>query len=496
MGAAPSREETAVTLTDHMSRRVGRLVVSRRNPLVGFIPFGAAVLDLAVVALATGIALFGRSHLTFFSGAGDVYSDLSIAGPLLAIGWLLVIRLTGGYHADVFGAGTDEYRRMLNAGLITAGLTGVACYLAKFSLSRGFFLLLFTIGIPSLILGRWLLRRLVHVLRNRGRLQQRVLIAGSAAHVDEIAGVLRRETWLGYHVVGALTPARDVSFETPSGIPVLGNADDVSTMREADLVFFAGGTDTSAKQMRKIVWDLEQHDVAMVVAPSVSDTSSDRVSVRPVGGLPLMHIKPPTWSEASRVGKRTFDLVGAAALLILFSPVFLVSAAWITLHDRGPVFFRQTRTGRDAEEFTCLKFRTMVVDAEARLGALHAETGHTDGLFKMKEDPRITGPGHLLRRFSLDELPQLVNVVRGTMSLVGPRPPLPHEVADYDGDVVRRLHVRPGMTGLWQVSGRSDLSWEDTVRLDLYYVDNWSMLQDLAILFRTAGAVLGSRGAY
>ena len=180
----------------------------------------------------------------------------------------------------------------------------------------------------------------------------------------------------------------------------------------------------------------------------------------------------------------------------MLSPVLIAAAVLVKLHDGGPVLFRQTRTGRHGEQFSCLKFRSMVVDAEAHLARLHAESGHDGGLFKMKEDPRITKPGRWLRRFSIDELPQLFNVVRGEMSLVGPRPPLPLEVASYEADTTRRLRVRPGMTGLWQVSGRSDLSWEEAVRLDLYYVDNWSMVQDASILVRTVRAVFGRSGAY
>ena len=479
-----------------LSEQAARVAVRRRSRLLGTLPVAALLLDLIVVVLATGLAVLGRSHLMIFNGPADVSSGLYVAGPLIVVGWLAMIYLVGGYKSDVFGAGTDEYKRVLNGTLLAAGLVGIGCYLSQFSLSRGFYLLLFVIGAPVLLLTRLGLRRAVYAARLRGNLTQRVLIAGSPSHVDEIAAVLHRERWLGYDVVGALTPENDVRLMTDSGIRVLGNADDVSAMTEVDVVFFAGGSDTSARQMRRIVWELEQHDVQLVVAPSVSETSSDRVRVRPVGGLPLMHLDPPTWSNAARIGKRTFDLVGSLALLVAFSPVFLVSVLAIKLHDRGPVLFRQTRTGRHGDEFSCLKLRTMVPDAESRLAALHASSGYDAGLFKLKDDPRVTGPGSWLRRYSIDELPQLVNVLRGEMSLVGPRPPLPHEVERYGEGISRRLHVRPGMTGLWQVSGRSDLSWEEAIRLDLYYVDNWSMLQDVAILSRTAGAVFGSRGAY
>jgi len=464
-----------------------------------YLPVSALALDLLVMVSVFALAILGRNRLDVFDNTSDVTATLQVAGPLMLLGWLVVIAALGGYRDDVFGAGTDEYKRVFNASLITAGLVGVASYLTKFQLSRGFFLLAFGLGVPALLLGRWLLREAVHRARRQGRLQYRVLIAGSPEHVDEIAAVLQRESWLGYHVAGALVPASDLCEETAAGVPVIGTceqATSVITASDADLVFFAGGALTSAGQLRRIVWDLEKADVQVVVAPSVTDVSGERIKVRPVGGLPLMHIDPPRATDAARWGKRLFDLFGSTFLIVAFSPLMAYAAIRVRLADGGPVFFRQTRTGRDGNQFGCLKFRTMVVDAEERLAELHAQTGYEAGLFKMADDPRVTKPGKWLRRYSLDELPQLFNVWRGEMSLVGPRPPLPREVASYESDVLRRLRVRPGMTGLWQVSGRSDLSWAEAVRLDLYYVDNWSMLQDLSILGRTVGAVFGSRGAY
>lgn len=481
-----------------LSQQKTRLVAPPSRHL-RYLPVTALILDLVVITGAMMLAVAGRKRLSVFDSPADVTASLMIVGPLLLLGWLVVIALFGGYREDVFGAGTDEYKRVFNASVATAGLLGIGCYLAKFQLSRGFFLLAFGVGVPALLLGRLLLRGAVHRARRQGRLQHRVLIAGTPEHVDEIAAVLRREPWLGYHVAGALVPRRDLAEETAAGIPILGATDDTTALiaaSDADIVFFAGGALTSASQMRRIVWDLEKVDVQVVVAPSVTDVSGERIRVRPVGGLPLMHIDPPRATDAARWGKRTFDIAGSLALIIAFSPLMLFAALRVKMSDGGPVFFNQTRTGRDGAHFGCLKFRTMVVDAEERLAELYAQIGHEAGLFKMKEDPRITKPGRWLRRYSIDELPQLFNVLRGDMSLVGPRPPLPREVESYHADVLRRLRVRPGMTGLWQVSGRSDLSWDEAVRLDLYYVDNWSMLQDLSILSKTVGAVFGSRGAY
>ena len=460
----------------------------------------AFLTDVIAVSLAGTAATLGRDRLAIFDPSIVQVSDiLGLAGPLMMGGWLLMLWLVGGYSGDVFGAGTDEYKRVLNASVLAAGLVGVGAYLAKFQLSRGFFLLLFTIGVPTLILGRFLLRRALYAARTRGALQQRVVIAGTPSHVDEVARVLRRERWLGYDVVGALVPSARITARTGAGVPVIGTPDQLLQaveVADADVIFVAGGALDTATQLRRIAWELEERDVQVIVAPSVTDVSAERVRVRPVGGLPLMHIDKPRAMHASRAGKRAFDIVGSLALLVLFAPLLVVSAVWIRLHDRGPVLFAQERTGRDGSAFRCFKFRSMVADAERRLAELHAQTGYDEGLFKMEDDPRITRPGRWLRRYSIDELPQLVNVLRGEMSLVGPRPPLPTEVARYAKDTVRRLRVRPGMTGLWQVSGRSDLAFEEAIRLDLYYVDNWSMLQDLTILARTLGAVLGTRGAY
>lgn len=466
-----------------------------------YIPTVAFGTDLMVVTLSVFAAILGRETLPFPMHIPDVEvgNTLSIAGPLMILGWVAAIFALGGYRLEVFGAGLDEYKRAIRASFATAAAVGIACYLLQFPLARGFFVMAFVIGTPMLVLGRLLLRRSVQRARRRGLLQHRVVIAGTEGHVDEIASVLAREKWLGYQVVGALTPEVLDRPTTHSGIPLLGasrSLAEVAIDAQADVVFLAGGAFSSSSEMRRLAWDLEHEDIQVVIAPSVTDVSSERISVRPVGGMPLIHLEKPRSEAAVRRAKRTFDAVGAFLLLVAFSPVFAYASARVRLHDRGPVFFRQTRVGRDGKTFHCWKFRTMVTNAEELLEDLKKQQGHAGVLFKMEDDPRVTAPGRWLRRFSLDELPQLWNVLLGDMSLVGPRPPLGHEVAQYDDDMARRLRVRPGMTGLWQVSGRSDLSWSEAIRLDLYYVDNWSMVQDLTILARTFGAVFGSRGAY
>jgi exopolysaccharide biosynthesis polyprenyl glycosylphosphotransferase len=251
-------------------------------------------------------------------------------------------------------------------------------------------------------------------------------------------------------------------------------------------------------ELRRLAWQLERDSIDLVVASTLVDVAGDRTTIRPIDGVPLLHVEHPRLKGGRRLVKAVFDRVGALVLLTLLAPPMLIIAALVRFApgERGPVIFRQQRVGKDGRPFVLFKFRSMYVDAEARLAELREHNETAAGLFKIRKDPRVTRVGRWLRRLSLDELPQLLNVLRGEMSLVGPRPPLPSEVAKYPADMRRRLVVKPGLTGLWQVSGRSDLSWEDTIRLDLTYVENWSLAMDLAILARTLGAVIRSAGAY
>ncbi|RLV48356.1 sugar transferase [Nocardioides mangrovicus] len=457
-------------------------------------------LDLGLVLVAILAATGLRQSLPFLDGAQDVGVLVdSITGPIV-VGWLAMLGLFGTYRSHALAAGTEAYRGVVNASIVFAGFVGIACYLFKVELSRGFFVMAFVIGIPLLVAGRLALRRGVHAARRRGLLRHRVLVAGDSAHIDEIATIMARESWLGYGVVGALRAHGQSDLEaTATGVPYVGDAAeaaDTALRVRADAIIVAGGAFRSSVELRRAQWALEDQHVAIIVAPSVTDVARERVAIRPVAGLPLVHVERPQGQAASRWAKRVFDLLGAGLLVLLLSPLLVFAAIVVKRHDGGPVLFRQVRVGRDGQRFAMLKFRSMVVDAEARLAELSAANQSDGLLFKVADDPRITAPGRWLRRYSVDELPQLFNVLRGDMSLVGPRPALPDEVSRYDTDVSRRLRVRPGITGLWQVSGRSDLSWEDTVRLDLYYVDNWSMLQDLLILARTVKAVVGSDGAY
>ncbi|WP_374968290.1 sugar transferase [Terrabacter sp. BE26] len=461
---------------------------------------GIAAGDVVLIGAATFVAAQNNIRVPVLPVTNDINTIATSLGLWIVVAWMLANVVRGTYAMTHVGVGTTEYARVLGAAGFTAGFVGISSYLTKFELSRAFFVLLFLVGVPMLLVWRWSARRIVKRLRERGYLLTKVLLSGSQERIDEVAAVLRREKWLGFHVIGALVPSTAFVNTTPGGVPVIGFTHETAQnalAAEADLVLFAEGAFPAPVDFRRIAWDLEGHDVQMAVVPSLSDISSGRMAMRPVGGLPLVHVEPPQSLAASRGLKRTFDLLGASIALLLASPVMIVFALLTKLQDGGPVLFRQIRVGRDGQLFECLKFRSMVVDAEARLSSISHLNKNAGGvLFKAAHDPRITRIGAVMRRFSVDELPQLINVISGEMSLVGPRPALPSEVRRYETDVQRRLHVRPGLTGLWQVSGRSDLSWEDTVRLDLYYVDNWSIVQDLTILARTVRAVFASRGAY
>ena len=465
---------------------------------IRLLPWVVGLVDFIMIAIATLLAVRFRVSLPIFDTAGDVLENTALASLFFVATWLVMLAFIGAYDRTIFGAGTEEFKLVVNGSFFTAALVATTAFLMAFPLSRGFFVLLFPIGVVLLVLGRLLSRRVIQRLRERGHFNEKVLLVGTPGYIGEIHTVLARESWLGYDVIGCLVPVDYIGLErTSTGIPVLGVIDDVRAVVDEhapDVVFFTAGAVHSSTQLRRLAWDLEDHaHVRIIVAPNVTDVSSERVRIRPVAGLPLMHLGRSRSQLATNDAKRAFDIFGALVGLFFLWPLLLGLMIWVRRHDGGPALFRQIRVGREGKPFTCLKLRSMSIDAEARLGELEAKD-HV--LFKDAQDPRVTRPGRFIRRFSLDELPQLWNVMRGDMSLVGPRPPLPEEVAKYEDDMLRRLNVLPGMTGLWQVSGRSDLSWEDTVRLDLYYVDNWSMVQDVIILARTVGAVLASRGAY
>src|SRR5690606_5096305 len=412
---------------------------------------------------------------------------------------LLLLRC---YDDQVIGYGAEQYRRVLAASVWLAATIAITLYLLDIGVSRGFLVISFAVGTVGLVAVRFIANQRLHRARTAGKgWSRRVLVVGDAAHVVELVHQLRRVPYTGYRVVGACIPdaLRAPEPQRLGDVPVVGSfrtiLDGIAAVG-ADTVAVTASGELTASRLRRLGWQLEGTDIDMVVAPALTDVAGPRIHTRPVAGLPLIHVEAPEFRGTRKLIKGFVDRALALVGLILALPVFAIIAIAVKLDSPGPVLFRQVRVGLGGRQFNVYKFRTMAVAADKMLARRAARDETAGLLFKMRNDPRVTRVGRVLRKWSLDELPQLLNVLRGDMSLVGPRPPLPSEVARYNGDVARRLLVKPGMTGLWQVSGRSDLSWEDGIRLDLYYVENWSLAVDLTILWKTIGAVLQRRGAY
>jgi len=460
------------------------------------------LLDFLVISFAVGVAQVARfgwspnERVVGYSASLLTYSTLSV---LLIVGWLAMLHLQDAYDGRLSGHGVQEYRAMFAASVWLFAVLAIASFALRLDFARGYVLIAFPLGTFLLLAGRWCARRWLVRQRECGRLSDQVLLVGDQADLSPLITALHRTASAGYNVTGVCTD--DSGGVRIGGVPVVGGCSDavVRAMEmNVDVVAVSSSSGLGSEGLRRLGWALEGTDIDLVVAPGIMDVAGPRVMTRPVQGLPLIHVEAPTFVGPQLVFKRTADRVGAAIGLVLLAPVLALIALLIVLDDRGPVFFAQERTGRDGRPFKLVKFRSMAVDAEARLAQLMAQNEGSGPLFKLKDDPRVTKVGAFIRKYSLDELPQLINVVRGEMSLVGPRPPLPREVAEYEDATHRRLLVKPGMTGLWQISGRSDLSWEEAVRLDLYYVENWTPLLDLMILWRTVRVVANpdQAGAY
>jgi exopolysaccharide biosynthesis polyprenyl glycosylphosphotransferase len=457
------------------------------------------VLDAVVLSLAVPVALtlkfgWGNWHpagIQWLTGVPLI--DFGWVVPL----WLAVLFVQDAYSRRQFARGADEFKTILKGSVNAALLASVLAYLVNYDMSRGFYLLAFVVGTTLLLGERYAVARIVARARRHDLLMHRVVAVGGEDEVEALCSALATKPELGYEVVGACMTRTGSASDI--AVPVVGTPDDAvdaCTRLGADTLLVAGGSHVGSAHLRRIGWALEDSDVDLIVVPSLLDVAGPRIHSRPVSGLPFLHIEPPQVARAMKWGKAVFDRVGALLLLVLLSPVFLAVAVAIKVESRGPVFFRHRRIGVDGREFGVWKFRSMAPDAHDRFDDLVADADGSVLLFKVRNDPRITKVGAFIRRYSLDELPQLVNVLVGDMSLVGPRPQIAAEVAEYAQHDHRRLLVRPGMTGLWQVSGRSNLTWDEAVRLDLYYVDNWSMTGDLVILVKTLRAVLRPDGAY
>jgi exopolysaccharide biosynthesis polyprenyl glycosylphosphotransferase len=443
----------------------------------------------SICGLAAGLLAFQTRFSNVTSDTGP-YLLLSLLLPML---WALAVQLAGGYDSRFIGVGTDEFRRVLNAGVCLTACAAIMSYAAKAELARGYVV----IALPTLtmldLIGRVILRKRLHHLRRQGSRMRKVVIVGQ--HLDVIAdmtAVLRRETYHGLQVVAACAAGASHRGEIGS-IPVIGGLNNVINAVErydADTVAVLSCPEMSGVMLRDLAWKLEKTGTDLCVAPTLLDIAGPRTTIRPVAGLPLLHMGHPEFTGTRRAAKAAFDRAAAATALVCLAPLFLFLIAVIRVFDGGPALFRETRIGRGGRTFMVFKFRTTEAHAEKRSSYLKVVTDSHDVLFMLRNEPRVTVPGAWMRRWSLDKLPQLLNVLIGDMSLVGPRPALPQEAARYGENFPRRLAVKPGLTGLWQVSERSRLPWDESVRLDMRYVENWSFALDLQILSRTASAIM------
>lgn len=422
---------------------------------------------------------------------------------LLPCVWWLMLDAWGTRAPRIMGAGPEEYKRVMATSLWLFGILAIVSYAFQMDLARGYVGIAFPVGTLGLIAGRWVLRQHLGMARAQGGSTFALLLVGGPSAVGHLAESLLRSPQAGYIPIGAYLQGSiaNVLDEAPDLAIFRGEATaagvlDAARTCGADAVAITAGLHLPPKTIRQLGWDLAAANIGLIVAPALTDIAGPRIHTQQVAGLPLIHVTTPKLEGGKRVAKRLFDVTLSGLFLLFFSPLLAVVALAVRLDSEGPVLFRQERIGIRGTPFTMFKFRSMAVDAEQQLQELMEQNEGHGVLFKLKADPRVTRVGAVLRRYSLDELPQLINVFRGSMSLVGPRPPLTAEVDAYEEHVRRRLLVKPGLTGLWQVSGRSNLSWQDSVRLDLYYVENWSMTADVVILFRTLRAVLKRDGAY
>ena len=444
---------------------------------------------------------FGWGADSVLDGQNFIYLGVSLT---LAAAWWTMLGAWNSRQSRILGSGADEYKRVAAASLWLFGLVAIVSYVLRLDTARGYVGVALPVGLLGLLLGRWLIRQHLNVNRQLGKSMSRLLLVGGPSAVTHLARSLGAAKHAGYLPVAVYTPntSEPPAFEPGLELPVVGNSPDAKSIVEAieicaaDTVAVSAGVQLHPQTLRHLGWELASRNIGLIMAPALTDIAGPRIHTQPVAGLPLIHVTTPTLEGGQRVAKRLFDLVVSSVLIVFSLPLMAAVAVLIKMHDKGPVMFSQERIGMEGAPFRMLKFRSMVVDAEDQLDRLVDQSDGKGLLFKMKQDPRVTPVGRILRKFSLDELPQLFNIFKGSMSLVGPRPPLPSEVKAYEHDVRRRLLVKPGLTGLWQVSGRSNLSWQDSVRLDLYYVENWSLAGDLLILVKTFRAVFLGAGAY
>lgn len=504
-----SHVDVARAASHPLDATVSKLAASgaRSNRWKSTYKLSVPLIDALVIIFAVACAQLGRFGTP---SAGEVQSDSAVVGLTvysiaLALTWIVAIGLQQSWDLSLVGVGVEEYRRVIMASCWVFGIIATADLVFQLQMARGYLLIAFPVGVAGLIIGRFQVRRYVAKKRRQGKYVNHVIVLGNPDSIIALCESVDRTKSAGYSVIGACIPGfagkTGGTLRTRSGgeVPVLGNEDAIEGVLRAtcaDAVAVAAVEHLGHERMRKLAWHLDELEIDMIVMPGMTDIAGPRLKTRPIDNLPLFHVARPRRDTMSRYRKRVFDLVVATVALIILSPLIVSAALAVKLDDGGPAFFRQERVGLHSKRFLIFKFRTMIVNAHLVLDSERREANQEDSVFyKSASDSRITRVGRFMRKTSIDELPQLFNVLAGTMSIVGPRPLVPGEGDSVEHFVRRRALVKPGMTGLWQVSGRSNVSAEERIRLDHSYVDNWSSIQDLLIVMRTARAVLRRNGA-
>ncbi|NYJ75451.1 exopolysaccharide biosynthesis polyprenyl glycosylphosphotransferase [Allobranchiibius huperziae] len=472
---------------------------SRWRPRFVVTAVGVDALAIAVALVSAKLLRFGNGSQALSGTSHATYLTVAIS---LLCAWMAALAFTQSYRPEHATIGNEAYLRVVRSSFFIFGVLAMVALALRLQFARGYIAIAFPLGVALLILGRFAIRVWLVHSRDAGRCMDTVLVVGAPQEVRYVADRIGRTPEAGFVISGVVTGAdRAGTFELRDGnlVPDAGAVDNAlatALAHDVSAIIIAGHAQVSDTYLRELGWSLERTGIGMVLANRMTDVAGPRIHRTPVEGLPLMSVEAPRYDGGRYLLKRIFDVVVSGLLLVVTSPLFAVIALLIKLDDHGPVLFRQDRVGVNGETFAMTKFRSMVVDAESRLDGLAPDAGLAHPLFKMRQDPRVTRVGRALRAYSLDELPQLLDVFAGNMSMVGPRPALTREVSVYRDNAHRRLNVKPGITGPWQVGGRSNLSWEDSIRKDLYYVENWTLVGDCLLLVKTVKAVLTRDGAF
>ena len=482
--AAPALDPQAGSIRQPLQRRSAKRIALR----------------VLADAIAVSVALFWASIARFeiMDGAPAARWDYTLITLAAIPVWVLLFYLYGLYEPRQVLGPVNEFKQVFHGVVAGSVVIFIADSIANMNLARGWALLAMASGFVFVGGERLLVRKTLHFLRRRGGDTTRTIVLGFNHEARTVAKALEREGWLGYKIVGFVDDDTPVGSDAPGGGEVIGHTSQLRELIErknAGLVLVAASA-FDTQRLNRFFWELQDVDVDLQITSGTIDLMASRMIVQSVAGVPLLYVRRTGMDRAQKTMKRALDLFGSFFGLVFLSPLLVAVAIWIKRDSEGPVIFKQVRVGRDGELFECWKFRSMFVDAEERRAELEHLNEGPGLLFKLADDPRVTKTGKVLRRYSIDELPQLWNVLRGEMSLVGPRPALPSEVEQYDDWVRNRLKVKPGMSGLWQVSGRTETSFSDYIRYDLFYIQNWSLSLDLWILWRTVRAVFTAEGAH